>query len=210
MRILTTLLCASALLIFGCDDGGSGSSTPAGASSSGGGAGSPSTFETEVAETGPVSDWDDASIEQACGDGEAAVDAALAKLDSATAKEGGCKTAGAISAAFGGGSAEVCQTAYDECMATPDQTGEAEEESTCAADVIADKANCTATLDELKACMAENLANIDAQVEAMKVLATKSCEDIAAESEGAETGTEPTTEESDCTTAQQKCPAMFN
>ncbi|MCB9569223.1 MAG: hypothetical protein H6710_18760 [Myxococcales bacterium] len=114
------------------------------------------------------------------------------KIGEEKLKDFACVTAGVFAAALSGGDVAICEAAYMDCLAAPDDG--TMDDTTC--EVSNDAPSCTATVAEYDDCLEE-------QVDALKdFLDGYSCA-TAASSMLPETGPA-------CMALAQKCPELFS
>ena len=208
ISLLILSLCVVALAACGSDDKKSSSGGGAG----GGGGGGAVDIDTGLEGSAAMNSFSAAEIQAACdkalAQAEAAADAVMVEYAD-DLKEGGCTMAGMMAAAFapaGTDATAACEEARTACMSAPAEgEEEPEEEDTCAGDL----ADCTATVDEVEACVSDQISADLASIKPMATaMAAMSCDDAG---EPGEMGEEPaeTPDPASCTAIKDKCPALL-
>jgi hypothetical protein len=179
--------------------GSSGSGNKAGSGNTSGSASGGTTsgggLSTSLPGDKPLGSLSDAEADQLCKD----IEEFATTSDFAQAQhEMSCRLAGLLAGAFSGADSDAamqaaCKVAYDACLKEPQPpaTGECEKPD----------ATCTATVDELNACIADSTAALDDFNEQVP-----GCSDLTMDGEGLDPNLmQPESPES-CAVLDMKCP----
>jgi hypothetical protein len=175
--------------------GGSSSGSGNKAGSSSGGNGSGGDFSTGVPGDKPIGELTDGEAEQLCAD---IADYVSTSTFAETQREFSCRLSGMLAALFTGAQTDAalqmaCKATYDVCKAAPDETTSGE----CGKP----DGSCTATVDELKACMADSVAAFEDLSEQIP-----SCAELTMESLAMTPTDMETAEPASCVALEMKCP----